>query len=865
MAMSYTTSDGVTLYLPGAYPSITVQPSPGGLAATGVIALVGEADQGPDYASEENLSLNFFGPSQSSAVVAKYKSGNLVDAFQACVAAANDPQIQGAPSRIYIVKTNVGAKGTSGNDLLKVGGGVYGVLADKSYGKLGNLIYWTVSSKTAEVVPSTGAFTFLVPMKATVVQFVVDGVLEASFTGLTQGILPPAAQAAIDASSANIACTGGADRVVVSAANVIAGAKVAITVSDAVATFTLSVVSAWAVTPTVGDTLYVKAAGVLVGAGNVNIGSYVVTSATSNTIVATKLNNAPGTDPSLALANPAAVTAVAVAVDSFTCYAPLVISNETAVAANGAGQTLEIAEVITDYPTTKDKLSNLCYSLNTTKVPWISTVASPYMLVSSAEYAVNLNVNRQVDGVQEILGAGGQIALQLAYYGGTAATVTISEIAGIPTLTTAVTGGAGSALSINLNDYSTIGDLAAYINSQPGYSANPGTSLLGQSSPLTLDYVSAVGICTQQFVAGSGNTTTNISLAGRIKNDAYKFFQAISGSVAVQLGTTTVERADCGIPALQTTTKWLAGGSKGSTTQAVVQSAIDALETITCNFVVPLFSRDATLDIADGLTESSSTYLVDSINAYCRTHVNKMSTLKRRRNRQAFCSKRDTFVKAQQAAANLAAYRCDMTFQDVKYAASAGITQFQPWMAGVLAAGMQAAGFYKGLVRKGINISGCLQAAGDFNDQNDDQMELALQSGLLPIKVPPEGTGYVWVSDQSSYGKDSNFVYNSTQAVYVSDTIALTIAQRMERMFVGQSVADISASLAVTALQAIMDDMKRLKLIAASTDAPKGYKNIVIQISGTAMIVSLEVKLAGLLYFIPVSVAVQPVQQSATG
>jgi hypothetical protein len=85
----------------------------------------------------------------------------------------------------------------------------------------------------------------------------------------------------------------------------------------------------------------------------------------------------------------------------------------------------------------------------------------------------------------------------------------------------------------------------------------------------------------------------------------------------------------------------------------------------------------------------------------------------------------------------------------------------------------------------------------------------------------------------------------------------------MEGAFVGQSVADISAAIALSFLEGIMADFLRLKLIAPSDDAPKGFKNAVIQVSGTAMIVSVEIKLAGAIYFIPISFLVSPVSQRA--
>jgi hypothetical protein len=60
-----------------------------------------------------------------------------------------------------------------------------------------------------------------------------------------------------------------------------------------------------------------------------------------------------------------------------------------------------------------------------------------------------------------------------------------------------------------------------------------------------------------------------------------------------------------------------------------------------------------------------------------------------------------------------------------------------------------------------------------------------------------------------------------------------------------------------------MSDFFRLKLIASSDDALKGYRNVLVQISGPVRKVSLEVKLAGAIYFIPISFLVSQVSQTA--
>lgn len=837
MAQQFITDAGV-LIIPGAYPEIKVQSISSGLSTTGVIALVGEADAGPDFSAESDLGSNSFGPDDLADVLAKYKSGPIVDAFRGASEPANDPDIIGAPNRFVIVKTN--ASGKAQASLPKLGGGSYSTLADKSYGKLGNLIYFTVAQKTAEVIPTTGSFTYIPPVAAVNASAVVNGGAAEAFA-LSAAESPSAFQAAVDA-LAGIAATGGVNR------GILAGVVSTLAISSVVGTTATFVRGqAFDVMPVIGDTLVVDPNSVLAGGANQNVGAYVVVGTSgNNTVIATKLSDA-GKPAAVAgtLTVPATVGAVnSAATLDLKSSSPVTISLEAGNPVDGVGKTLEINELAT----AADLLSRCAYKLGTTvPVTWISKAGTAVLMTSAAEYAVTLNVNRQFDNVQEQLSAGGTIALQMGYSGDTCA-VTVSAT----TLSTVVAGGTGANISADLKAFPTLNDLAAYINSQPGYQAKVGSAAVGQTLSTALDEGT--------FAAATkfGNFTL------RLKIDAVKFFQAVSSSATVELDYAGIDTpALAGLPAVQASAVYLAGGTKGGTSDATYQAAIDALQAVKCNFVVPCFSRDAADDIADGLTDSTSTYDIATVHAYARTHVNGMATLKRRRNRQAFLSIRGSFAAAKEAASGLAAARCSLTFQDVKDVGSNGVQQFQPWMAAAKAAGMQAAGFYRAIVNKGINISGALQAAGDFKDALDSDVEDALLAGLLPIHKSDDG-GFKWVSDQTTYLKDDNFVWNSIQALYAADIIALTTAQRMEKAFVGQSVADVSAAVAMSALEGIMADFLRLKLIAPSDDAPKGFTKAKIKISGTTMQVTVEIKLAGAIYFIPISFLVTQVTQTAS-
>ncbi len=147
MAKSLVTDSG-TLYRPGAYSDYKVKSSPSGLATTGVLMLVGEADAGPVYSLESDLESNAYGPDQLGDVEAKYGSGPLVDAFRAACAPADDPDITGSFSSAILVKTNSSAKAS--NTLPAIGGGTYATLLDRSYGKSGNGIAFRSLYKAGE-------------------------------------------------------------------------------------------------------------------------------------------------------------------------------------------------------------------------------------------------------------------------------------------------------------------------------------------------------------------------------------------------------------------------------------------------------------------------------------------------------------------------------------------------------------------------------------------------------------------------------------------------------------------------------------------------------------------------------------------
>lgn len=956
MALQAVTPDAV-LTIPGATATFRVQSNPGGLATSGVLILLGESDQGPAWSQEADLSQNFFGPDELGRAQAKYDSGPLIDAARIATQPANDPDIAGAPTGWYFVKTNVPTKAALA--LQRPGAADYGSLVDKNWGEPGNLISALIEEAPGEVAPQQ-AFTYVpVGAGAVTLRLRQNGGAVQSLVVNAQ-TTPAAFVGAVTAGSltglqslADILATGGVERDVLDGfANT---DTLAVAASGNVVTITLGgAVTEWGETPQIGDTLIIPDASdygvtdqsVIAGGSGQNLGQYIVTSATSTTIVARKIHDVGGPG---SVTPPVGVTATAVGSEhaDILVYSQVVLQNATGktrsplVAANvgdtlvgtasGAQLTLSLAAsnwaaqpqindllyipataptawhasganggyyrvtASTSSTVTATRLSNgapasftataiaatsdlVClrpaidgvgksleiydggnavsvassfYTAAGTAVTWLSTASAPVQTISASELEIRLTAARASQGISEEIVAGGATVLLIGYLG-TSATATISA----NQLTTSVSGGAGANLSVNLKTFRTIGDLVAYIGSQTGYTAAAGNNLLAQA-PLFSEGVLTLDQGTYNIGTTHGNRT------GRIKRDAWAFFQALrSSSILLQLGDPAAAAA-AGLPEAQAL-RFLSGGTRGATTNAGISAALAACEKLRANFVVPLFSRDAVDDIADGLTDAASDYTFEAVAANTKTHVLKMSTVKAKRNRQAFLGINDTFQGSISAANAMASFRVALAFQGIKGQASDGGLQTMPaWGAATAAAAMQAAGFYRSIMNKGINTSGVVATDSSFDANSDTQVETALLNGLLPARLRPTG-GYAWISDQTTYAVDTNFVYNSIQAVYAADLVALTTSQRMERQLVGQSLADVTASTAAALFGGIMADLKRIKLLASSDDAPAGFKNAVFKLVGNTLYVSAEIKIANALAFIPISFTISEVTQTAS-
>jgi hypothetical protein len=927
MAQRYTTKNGTTLIIPGTYVDQQVVSNQLGLGLSGVVTLIGEADEGPSWREESDIADSGFGPGQLSSVVAKYGSGKLVDAFRAVVGANADPAIAGSVTRVNLIKTNTGTKA---NLLLKSYGiKDYAKIQARRAGKPGNSISYFGDTKTKEVAPQIPNVGFYYDSTATVsIQLIANGSSTASYNIPAHPGSAPAHLAVGMASAfeAFAIVNGGTRR------NIL-GSQAG-TLSTAIASGNLIVTRsvAWDNNPQVNDIALIRTGSTL---GAANVGMYRVLSATNTSVTLVPVTGATlnGT-----ITNATEGTGGTVAIE---CYSPITITNATGKARSvwtgvtgtitplaltskslkltfanplavsprlgdlvrisnntifggGLAGWYEITAVssVGTYSVTMKRLSDEDLPVSPTadtaanvsphltvyrpdidglgkSLELSSTAPEATSVIKSALSATNtsaaipqlnaLTVSAQervalvtttrpnaLSPEKQEIAIGGAVVMAVGYDG----TGTLSIANGV--LTTSVSNTSDN-LSVDLSQFPTIQSLVDYLNSRPNYTASIIDQKYRGTSSLDLCEVTQIGLRSSLGKAPA-----------RIKRDAKDFINKISESSMIAVK----DDPTAGLPDKELALQFLANGAKGASRGADILEAIEDVELLPTNFVVTCFDQDQVNDVAENTAEDTANpadrYEIDAINAAVKTHVINMSSLKARKNRIAIVSKRvSTFAEAREAAANIGHPRVAFSWCQVNDFNSSGqIKLFPAWYTAAKAAGHSASAGYKGIVKKAINISGVKYPA-DFDPRRNDDLEQALEAGLLIIERIPTG-GFRWVSDQTTYSIDSNFVYNSIQAVYVADLITLTLIQNSDRVIVGQSIADVSAGVIRGFIKSEMANFLRLKFIAPSDDgAPNGYRNLNVRIVGGVAEIDVEIKLAGLIYFVPIQLSLSQAEQTA--
>lgn len=476
------------------------------------------------------------------------------------------------------------------------------------------------------------------------------------------------------------------------------------------------------------------------------------------------------------------------------------------------------------------------------------------LVVSASEDKAVVTVSNKRDLVDETDTLGGNIVLKLGRNGGINPEVTITAAYLI------LTNNALQEYTITLADFASLSEMVAYINSLTSgtWTASLTSTLYGQLSPSVLDRVSSVG--------AMGSTTV---LPVQIKKDSKEVRDFFDTSAAVELLPDA--NSYRGLPDASSEV-FLLNGAKGATSTSDITSALSKLEKLRINSVVPLMSRDATADIADNLTDPASSYTIDGVHQAVKTHLSLMATTKRKSERQGYLSYKASYSASKQKAQDLAAARVQLNIQDIRQTDSNGaIKWFQPWAGACLLAGARG-GSPIGLPMTGkyFNMSGIRHTGQamstaeadiivDFDP--DTQYDDAIQNGITFWEAPQSG-GFRLVVDNTTYGKDGNWVFNRANVQYAADILAFDFRTQLENIYTGTKNT-VSAAEVKSTCESILTTYLAQGITVSTSDAKNGFKQLVVQINGNTINVSVVVKLVEGIDFILADITLQRAQQTA--
>ena len=532
--------------------------------------------------------------------------------------------------------------------------------------------------------------------------------------------------------------------------------------------------------PAVGDPLFIPAASVIAGATLANVGYYVVKSATQSAIVANRTDGLP------------AEVVASVFMNGITTA----VKSCSGIVANALGGKT---------------------------------------VLSTAERSVKIEAtDTKLATVFPTNAMGGETVLNISYFeaASTVASVTIDNARRMIFSFTASP--AKASITLYLNKYSTIKELVAYLNTLTGFTVTVANSKWNAYPTTILDCAQSVGIM------GIG---TKLAPVGRIKADYWAWTSFISGSnslLAFEAGTMVYL---AGVPTAEVAASYLSGGALGGTTDANVTDALTAGLLLPVRQVLPCFSRNAQYDVAEGMTDPSSTYTIDGINLGVSGHVSTASSDLNRHERMGLCSFHGSFADSKSAAVAIFNPRVSMTFQQVKTTdASGNVKWFLPWMLqACIAAGRSQAVLGSSMLRKNFRITdarhiGNLPVSSlvwtrdyDSDDLQGDLTE-AIQAGLLAVGTVP-GSGLKVVSpDLTTQGGVNNPVgwyWERTNVMFILDEVLDTCRNTLEN-YIGSRTSDVTPTGAASALDSVVggflaEGSLLAALPATVTDLGNGY------------------------------------------
>jgi hypothetical protein len=381
-----------------------------------------------------------------------------------------------------------------------------------------------------------------------------------------------------------------------------------------------------------------------------------------------------------------------------------------------------------------------------------------------------------------------------------ACTMTIVNNSGTKTLVTSAGG-----ISINLNDYTTIGDMAAFINNQTGFTCTPVAGQEG-ASPLLLDGVSAQSINPAAYVAQS----TMQAVIDAINNG--------SARVGATAANAAITRA---IPD-NLAEAYFTSGSDGTYTSTEWTAALTTLEAEDIQFIS---------------TPSSDS----AVHASIKTHCALMSAVTGRKERQFLVGGGwKTGVYATDSAAAISAAQ---TLNSVNglYAFNGGT---QRDASGVI---QNYPASYAACMLMGMKCAMAINQPLTFKELNfielewslsDSMTENLLKNGVAVINYAPNGQPRL-VRQFNTY-QSNDLKYNEFSVVTEMYFASRDLRVFLENRFIGQPGTAITGGVLRGAVESRLSLYEELGVFVKHPVEKRSWWNVVINISGDTVAIDYD-------------------------
>lgn len=467
-----------------------------------------------------------------------------------------------------------------------------------------------------------------------------------------------------------------------------------------------------------------------------------------------------------------------------------------------------------------------------------------------------VTVNRLNDTSESLGQNPGTAVISIDYTGdaSSASAVISGSTKALKTLAVTISGQTdGSAnLSIPLANYS-IKQLVDLINATQGYAA------------VLLDASKAAIKANELDSIGATSVLTVTSLY-RVQEEMVELINS-SARVEASLAATPVAGQLVNIA-----NAFLSGGAKGASTNSNFSTGMAKSLAKDYSVMVPGISRDATSDIADGMTDASSTYTIAAVQAAMLSHLLLRGDVKNRKEAQGISGFRNASKAAcYTAARNIGSELIQMAIQDCLILdVNSELTWKHPHVYAALMAGIRlGTEIGEPMTHKFLKVNGVGHIVdpvtgletGDFNEALD--LDDAIDAGItFSEKI---GAGNRIVVDNTTYGRDQSFVFNRGSVVEAAQYTAKTIRETAELVFVGKKVSNGAASSIKSVIRSKLQELNKANIITASDDAPEGFveETFVVTVQGNTAEVQVEVKPVQGLDFVFITFTLGDIRQSA--